>query len=1833
MAAASSDGGPRGAARGGVPARRYLLATAVPRIAGHPELDTPQLADDVRRVEGLFLGELGYEKAAAVGLGPGRDELTRALRAFARSGERRPDDYLVCYIAAHGVVSPDSGAHHLLLSDSDPDDLRGSALRTEDLIAQVWEGTPLERVLLLLDACHAEAGGDDALHTALQVRRYRTPATESTGTGLALVSSSRRKEYTRPGALSAAFDRAVRSRATAGNAPASISLEHVMAAISDDPEVPDWQRPVWTVTHVSAAIPDFLPNPRYVPDTADLKLDEIDRVISLRSRERTAREAELLGHFLPRARGTDVPAEEVWDFTGRHQVLRDLAGWLASGRPADRLSVVTGDPGSGKSSVLGMAALLADPVRRAAVPLDDLPADAIPDPGAIDAAVHASHKSTRQVLDAISAAAECDAESVGALIAALQTRTAPLVVLVDSVDEALAPREVTDELLLPLLEPGLGLPLRLLVGARRHVADRLPPTALRINLDEPRYADPAAVRAYTRKLLTVPGSVLARADGARVDAVADAVATAAGRSFLVARITARTIAREVRAPDPYDQRWRDALPRLPGDAMERDLSQRLGAQAGRARDLLLPLAYSQGAGLPWAGVWPRLAAAVAGRDYGDEDIVWLREAAGSYVVESVENGGSVYRLYHRALIEYLREGRDARAVQRTITGVLRRTVEDRPDQSWQSAHPYLRRYLALHAAEGGELDALVQDAEYVLASDPGQLMSALPQLRTRPGRRAGQAVRELERLLRAQAGSGGSPEIRARLRLAALCRGARTLADSCDRARDGSALPWRARWASWNPNKGERTYPGLVAGNGAVASLAGGGGAFVGGQVRGSGVESWDLESGERTTMPGSLSGELFRRWTAVPQVGACAAVMSVDLYKDRLDPARLLSVCDRDGGITTWRLPPLLTDDNLQYPRWDPSLPEHGLFTPDRIAVGGTWGKAVVAALCFQGPRALIYALTEAPVLRGLTRRGRRDASDYELERYAERQRQRSGQLLAVYDAGAPITACAAPGAFPGGAFLFGCADGDVVRHWALVAGSEKRLRAVHQGAVRAMEVVDPHPLGRLLVSSGDDGTVRLTAFDGGEPVRTLLTAPEPVVSLAVHQADSQWLVAAATRSGTLHRIDLDSGRPIGTPLRIGPRGDVRLAAFRLGSLHCVSVQGSERGLQLYDLVSGERVGGKEYAHAASQVAEASAGLCVGGSDGIIRVWPTEHAADAYDFDAHDGPILALGEVRGPGGAPAVVTVGEDRELRCWDLERRRELWRRRLPPALLYRDRLRMCAALGGAADGRDLVVTGDAGGQCRVLVLDGGLVVAEQEFKVPDLVTAVCAGRIGGRDVVVATGGSGRIHCWDVTHGRWYAQGPGGAREPSWATGVALAPDGSGRLAVARDDGTFRLWSLPACRPLGAPVPAHQGHIGAVAFTRTPEGLRLITAGDDHRLAVWRLGGDTPAPCWEQRMPVPVCSLRTATDGVVCGDDDGDVWRLRTGRGKWEVEEAVQEVPHIATVAMASHAGREVVVSAAAVGPLWVQDAADGTLLRRLRSVCDSGLEQLVSVRWRSPGRPPRSLLFSLSDRGVLEYWDVEDPDALRTYGVPLRVPVPHGHGEDVFSVVPEESGDADALLMCGLRKGLFAVHDVAHGPLMNDWVVKRTRREATGLLDVGGAGVVRCGKRRLAVAEVEPGRLRVVDVDSGVWSRSWIAAGEVVEVMSARGRGGDRLVVVCRNGTSVFLPETLRTAPEGARPVPATGLRRPGRDGPPPPGRKAGVLVHHTPPGGMTVRHALLLPGGAEYAVAGGRDLAVVGVFGGEVLRRIELPSSCTGLAVGRPAGGLAVATVNGLIVFD
>jgi hypothetical protein len=391
----------------------------------------------------------------------------------------------------------------------------------------------------------------------------------------------------------------------AGYAAQALLPSAVVEQIKADVRVPATQKPLYVQMGFGDDL-HFLPNPRYRPSLDDVDMDSQQRLLELR-------EAELTSRFVP----------AMTDFFGRAIVLTELAAWLSTVDSHDnRARVVTGDPGSGKTAVLGLLATLADPQRRGSVNLAGLPAHLRQRLSAavstIDVSIYAGGLPTESVLDAISGVVglrlATDAgisSAISDLIQVIRRRDVPLTVLVDALDEAAEPRQAATWVLKPLIER-CGTALRVLIGTRNHLVADLSRNIVVLDLDDDRYADPAAVYSLARRnLLHSNASSPYRAAQPRlVDAVAEAIADAAGHSFLVARIASQTQAAAADAADPADRQWLRQLPRSAGPAMRNDLQARLGNYgAAKAATMLLPLAYAQDPGLPWEQLWAALATA------------------------------------------------------------------------------------------------------------------------------------------------------------------------------------------------------------------------------------------------------------------------------------------------------------------------------------------------------------------------------------------------------------------------------------------------------------------------------------------------------------------------------------------------------------------------------------------------------------------------------------------------------------------------------------------------------------------------------------------------------------------------------------------------------------------------------------------------------------------------------------------------------------------------------------------------------------------------------------------------------------------------------------------------------------------------------------------------------------------------------------------------------------------------------------------------------------------------------------------------------------------------
>ncbi|MFK0264310.1 caspase family protein [Streptomyces angustmyceticus] len=751
-----------------------------------PEGDRPGLIEAREKIIALFTQRLGYTHVSDLGLDPDRNSLLQHLDRFATDPDRRPDDIVAVYLAGHGQLIGSTPRRHMFFP-ADADLAKPKlALPTAQIAAALTDDTKITQLLLILDTCHSSQGGSDFISAALESLRR---SIDDDPSGIAVIASAQPAQQAIEGAFPSLLAAAVESRATAGERPSTLDLGALVTHMNADPAKPPTQRIEWDAAKLTGALPDFFPNPRHAagPHEVDLAIQHAAEWDAQAQR----RDTEFTRRMLIRAMG-HIGDTEQWWFTGRHEVMSDITDWLARPGPGRAGLVVTAGPGSGKTAVLGLAAALCHPEQRNTVPLHLLALEShqLPEPGSVDVAIYAQALTNDEVLRGLAAAARTAATVPGDLVDALAGRARPLTVIIDALDEAATPDTLLTQLIRPLLEHGQGR-VRMLLGTRPHLLRHLSTDTSVINLDDPAHLDRRAIAAYALRglLESVPGTPYLHVAPRLSAEVAEAVAEAAVPSFLVARIVSSTLAAESSVADPSDHAWRASLPRTAETAMARDLDTRLGHHAVRARDLLRALAYAEGQGLPWEDIWGPLASRISGRAYGNDDQLWLKRNAGSYVVEATEDGRSVYRLYHIALAEHLRRGHDDEAVQKAFVDVLLggvpRSIAGRRD--WSRAHPYTLRHLAIHAMHVGRVDELLDDCEYLALAAPHQLLQALQEVVTSRGR-------QLRAIYRTSAGhhAGLDPaDRRSVLAVDAMRHGHRSLAYALS-----PDEPWQVRWAS-----------------------------------------------------------------------------------------------------------------------------------------------------------------------------------------------------------------------------------------------------------------------------------------------------------------------------------------------------------------------------------------------------------------------------------------------------------------------------------------------------------------------------------------------------------------------------------------------------------------------------------------------------------------------------------------------------------------------------------------------------------------------------------------------------------------------------------------------------------------------------------------------------------------------------------------------------------------------------------------------------------------------------------------------------------------------------
>jgi WD40 repeat protein len=1133
---------------------------------------------------------------------------------------------------------------------------------------------------------------------------------------------------------------------------------------------------------------------------------------------RASQDVAFLGHWLNRGLGSDSLGERdgrpVSLHLERPEAMQNLNHWLEA-PPEGRVKVVTGLPGTGKSALLSRLVILADPTVRQRLGPSEGQSIAAPPLFAFDVAIHARQRSLGEVALAMAHATgavldvaaeewarpeEAADRAVLAIAGAPRRSAGQLTIAVDALDEADDPPRLARLLLEPLAQregvrmvvatrPGDGDTLLRSLGSDRSRAMVLE--------DPPWFSFEHLAASVEAVLVRSPASPYGTLPRRLVTEVASAVASQATPSYLVAGLTARALARRAAVIDRERPGWEKAFPAEVGEAMSAYLDSL--ADPHTARELLLPLAYARGPGLPADGrLWARLAAALTGRNYVLGDVADVRRSAADYLLEEVGRERRSIRLFHQALAEaLLRDRPDRRADEADVARAL---VEPHPESPRLLPDDgYSRTHLADHAAAGGVLDDYLVDPGFLVSAEASRLLTALSATpaRRRLARRWGAVYEYAGSGLSSDPGSNAFHLEQAAWHLAP------ELVQSIGRLDVDKRL--RILWASPRsvaPHRILTGHEGYVSAVG-VGSL--GDRTLVVSGGRDGTVRLWDAERPD--IEPVVLRGH----------EGSVEAV-AIGVLSGRA----LVVSGGGDGTVRLW---------DAERPDIEPVVLRGHEGSVSAVAVAAGGGRMIVVTGGRDGTVRLWdpgHPDTEAVVLRG-----------------------HGGSVTAVALATLEGRSLLATSGADGTVRLWDPGRPDVEP--VVLRGHERLVNAVVVGLLGGRTIV---------VSGGYDGTVRLWDPErpDAEPV-VLRGHAVPVFCVAVGSQEGRTLVVSGAVDGTVRLWDPE--RPDAEPVVLRGHEDSWVEGVAVGVLRgrVLIVSGSDDGaVRLWDpqRFDAEPVvlGHEGHVTAVAMGSLHGRTLVVSGGWETVRLWdPGRPDVEPVVLRtwSHEGKNVSALAVRSFDDRTVVVSGDENGTLCLWDPERPdaepagQRAWS--------LRGGVRALAAV--SVGRRTLVVSGDEKG---TLCLwdperpDAEPAVLRRRQSHLFTVQAVTEATLGGRTVVVS-GGYGTVCLLDPERLDTEPVALRGHEGNTHVSAMAVASLNRRTLVVSgSDDGTAYLWD--AERPDAEPVvlrghegfvtaPAvvrrgHEGSVTAVAVVPWNGKTLVVTGGEDRTVRFWATDG---------------------------------------------------------------------------------------------------------------------------------------------------------------------------------------------------------------------------------------------------------------------------------------------------------------------------------------------------------------------------------------------------------
>ncbi|HTU20487.1 MAG TPA: hypothetical protein VMG10_20655, partial [Gemmataceae bacterium] len=417
----------------------------------------------------------------------------------------------------------------------------------------------------------------------------------------------------------------------------------------------------------------------------------------------------------------------------------------------------------------------------------------------------------------------------------------------------------------------------------------------------------------------------------------------------------------------------------------------------------------------------------------------------------------------------------------------------------------------------------------------------------------------------------------------------------------------------------------------------------------------------------------------------------------------------------------------------------------------------------------------------------------------------------------------------------------------------------------------------GRLALSGGGDGTVRLWDLTTGKEVKQLSGHQDIVTSVAFSPDRRLALTGAVDKTARVW--DVAAGREL-VCFR-GHNDWVRSVAFSANGKRALTASGGPGNIdctvRLWDVTNGQEIQtlkGHEKPVTCAVFTPDGSQAVSGSDDGSVRLWNLADGREVRKYVGHQGFVYGVAVA---GDSQLLASVGDDKAIRLWDVKGTKEI--RRLEG---HTDLLKSVAF---TPDGRRLLSASH-----------------DQTIRLWDVATGTELGRYYGpkdcKMLSVAVSPDGRFFLSgesDKLARLWRLPPPEVlAAKPDAPVGEVLVFKGHSepvrRVAFSFDgrhvlsggyDNTARLWETATGREVLTFRKHTHPDVTAVAFL--PDGRRALSGGADRMIRLWSLRDGHEARIL-QGSRQNLFNLAVSRDGkrvASCGlDMELPLWNLETG-----------------------------------------------------------------------------------------------------------------------------------------------------------------------------------------------------------------------------------------------------------------------------------------------------------------------------------------------------------------